>query len=552
MVGDSHLAQLDIQDGHFDKKTEYNPWRISVFEREFYAVTTRQKDGNWCLWTWILGQPEDAKKFSCEIVLMSQERDVIYRGPVHSLRVSSEEIIKSGNCLVVGDELIKTFRKNSQVTCGVRFIEGKNWNSKKLIKAAKKAKAKQQGRKKTPKVPATAGENTTAKIYQTPLVQMVKPPQSSLSLANATFQNLLQARTKSANTAKPLAPAPKIQIKAVSKARKIISEKTKGIISAEGDSKLPKRVNSKKTLLKAEDSEFMKSLKESLCCPGCNEVITGPPVYQCCIGHNLCAQCKSKRNDCPLCRGPVGVTRNFFAEELLYKAYQQCCFHAKGCSVCLPIAQIRLHENTCEHAPFECPFDTCYQKLCAKELLEHLKSHQIDIVEKQLEMQIPFPKTSSSSGVMLSTIPSIIQYKGIGFFPIISRDENGSWAFWVSSVEHGKYQYEVIVKKQSKTLVYHAPVNSLRATHNQVRATGSCLLTTDRVIKAMKTPGGKFDISVRIIPLDSSPSETFQVPLFFERSMYQFLSWILKFVIFLIHPFSFIFRVSPCSRGRQS
>jgi len=101
LKGDAHEATIDIQDEHFDRKTEYNPWRMSAFNREFYAVFTRQKEGGWYFWLWFLGLTREAKKYSSEIAIYSDDKQVVYRGIVYSLRTTATEIMKNGSCMIL-------------------------------------------------------------------------------------------------------------------------------------------------------------------------------------------------------------------------------------------------------------------------------------------------------------------------------------------------------------------------------------------------------------------------------------------------------------------
>jgi hypothetical protein len=108
LTGDVQAASIDVQDDHFDRKTEYNPWRIKAFNREFYTVSTRHKDGSWYFWTYFLGLTKDAKKYSFEITVFGNKKQCLFRGLVHSLRTDPEDIMDDGNCLTLTDNPIKS------------------------------------------------------------------------------------------------------------------------------------------------------------------------------------------------------------------------------------------------------------------------------------------------------------------------------------------------------------------------------------------------------------------------------------------------------------
>jgi hypothetical protein len=151
------------------------------------------------------------------------------------------------------------------------------------------------------------------------------------------------------------------------------------------------------------------------------------------------------RNDCAVCRAPISHARNFFAEVLLYKLYQRCTYESLGCAHRTPSAQMRLHEATCEFAPFECPYTECRQLVGPGELLDHLKSHQIPVTEGTIfSAQIDIPKNYPTNESVCA-LPHILMKYDISFLPVIARNPDGTWSFFVTTQDHKDYRYEITV-----------------------------------------------------------------------------------------------------------
>jgi len=258
------MATIDIQDKHFDTKTEYNPWRMRTFGQEFYTVASRQRDKNWYFWPWVLALPKDAKKYSCEIILSSSSKQVLYRGAVHSLRLGPEEIIKGAHALVVTDQLIRALRENGKITCKVRFIQGKNWdkdtkkeNKKPLVQAKKEAKKPIKGKGKIP--------------YTLPAHLRRTPSASSTLSTIKKGSKVSVASTPTSSKSLPVKPKP----------------------SAAVITRTPSK-NRKPFVSDAEQSLMLKA-RECLKCPGCEDSIS-PPIYLCTVGHSVCDACRIKCN----------------------------------------------------------------------------------------------------------------------------------------------------------------------------------------------------------------------------------------------------------------
>jgi len=65
-------------------------------------------------------------------------------------------------------------------------------------------------------------------------------------------------------------------------------------------------------------SEFLKLLKESLQCPVCF-TLSRAGVFQCELGHVMCAACRGRLYRCPVCRVKLGAPiRNLALEQLAH------------------------------------------------------------------------------------------------------------------------------------------------------------------------------------------------------------------------------------------
>lgn len=501
MKGEVHQASLEILDDHFDRKTEYNPWRISTFGAEFYLISTRNRDGNWYFWAYGLGLQKDLRKFSYEILLFCDEKELLYRGVIQSLRTAPEDIMKSAACLVTTDSVIKSMRKIGKINCQVYFIKGKNWDAarpsvnaslsnRKLKHVTKNLKNTVSKGKKKVLIPNTA-------IYTAP---KNTPGASKVSQS----VHPIVSRTRALHLALKSSLLDKDNNNTKEDDSTTVSSRSTAAGTTTKTGKMNKKKSPASKQITDDENTFVFKIRETLRCSGCREVIT-PPVYQCVIGHNVCNKCKLSREDCALCRAPLGDTRNFFAEELLYKTFQRCVYSCHGCKVCLPSAHMRSHEAICDFAPFECPFNVCRTMVSAEDMFQHLQTHQIAQIDKELKGEIPVPRSAPS--VPVCSIPNILILDKIPFYPIIVRNTDGSWLFYVITHNHSKYRYELLIKKQAKTLGFHSPVLSLRSSHSVVKQRGQGLHVTDKSLKSFKS-SDKVSYQIKVFLNDDKNSSS--------------------------------------------
>jgi len=274
MKGDVHQASVEILDDHFDRKTEYNPWRISAFGAEFYTVSTRSRDGLWYFWAYGLGLQKDMKKFSYEVVLYSDEKQVMYRGAVQSLRNEPEAIMKNGYCLITTDNVIKSIRKNGRIKCQVYFINGKNWDQVRNTLVAGKGNKPKQTLKNLKKHPITKGKNkvlvpSTATFTSSPNPSQLSTPKSSRSRVMQSIKaSAIELLKKDNNGSVPIIGSG--------------SGASRSKLSSKSSKRSGSCVSTARSVSEDENT-FVQKVRDTLKCPGCNETIT-PPVYQCLIG----------------------------------------------------------------------------------------------------------------------------------------------------------------------------------------------------------------------------------------------------------------------------
>ncbi|XP_069683731.1 mucin-1-like [Periplaneta americana] len=92
-----------------------------------------------------------------------------------------------------------------------------------------------------------------------------------------------------------------------------------------------------------------RQILELLECPVCYEAMV-PPVVLCFCGHDICPACRLKMDKCPICRGPITVTRNLFTEAVTMMIQKSCEF----CALILPHYEMYAHSCDCMKRTVEC------------------------------------------------------------------------------------------------------------------------------------------------------------------------------------------------------
>lgn len=115
---------------------------------------------------------------------------------------------------------------------------------------------------------------------------------------------------------------------------------------------------------------FVSELTKRVECPVCLSVPTKAPIFMCPHGHNICCECKTQCQFCPVCREPMGNTKNLLAFTVIELMDHVCPYH--GCSTKMPLTNLETHKMTCEYEPVECPADFCFVTVARNDIVKHL------------------------------------------------------------------------------------------------------------------------------------------------------------------------------------
>ena len=67
----------------------------------------------------------------------------------------------------------------------------------------------------------------------------------------------------------------------------------------------------------SKSSKLNATIKKDLECPVCLNVPNTGPIFQCHNGHLICSPCRKRVTTCPVCRIPLGYTRNLTSEKMI-------------------------------------------------------------------------------------------------------------------------------------------------------------------------------------------------------------------------------------------
>ena len=67
----------------------------------------------------------------------------------------------------------------------------------------------------------------------------------------------------------------------------------------------------------SKSAKLKSTIEGHLECPVCLNVPETGPVFQCNNGHLICCKCREKLNTCPVCRIPLGYSRNLTSERMI-------------------------------------------------------------------------------------------------------------------------------------------------------------------------------------------------------------------------------------------
>lgn len=115
------------------------------------ALRFVKKKGIWISWMWVLDDPEVAEGLTCEIkVGDSKTAELSFRGKVHSVTTTEEQIISSGSCLYLTNDMVAKYFIVGNLSVSSReagfdavlpmhykaFGKGRGLNRKKVIRTS--------------------------------------------------------------------------------------------------------------------------------------------------------------------------------------------------------------------------------------------------------------------------------------------------------------------------------------------------------------------------------------------------------------------------------
>ncbi|KAG8338273.1 hypothetical protein J6590_005816 [Homalodisca vitripennis] len=105
-------------------------------------------------------------------------------------------------------------------------------------------------------------------------------------------------------------------------------------------------------------------------CPVCLEFV-GTSVVQCARGHGVCAKCKEKLTECPVCKAKYTVEASVMLAKLMEELPKMCENQKQGCQALC----IHEHEQFCEFRSTKCRVsDECKWEGSLKQLVSHLET----------------------------------------------------------------------------------------------------------------------------------------------------------------------------------
>nr|CAD7429547.1 unnamed protein product [Timema monikensis] len=98
---------------------------------------------------------------------------------------------------------------------------------------------------------------------------------------------------------------------------------------------------------------FNEELIGMLECPICFNFMSAP-ILQCVNGHIICAACKPRLPQCPICRSEFLETRNKLAECLAENLLHPCINSDEGCCVKVQLKKMAQHNSSCPFRIYDC------------------------------------------------------------------------------------------------------------------------------------------------------------------------------------------------------
>ena len=215
--------------------------------------------------------------------------------------------------------------------------------------------------------------------------------------------------------------------------------------------------------LTAEVSKLRKIAEEQQSLVECSVCKTLPregPVPCCPQGHFVCSPCLKQwqesqvnRNNCPMCRCPMGTGKSLLAVTVIKHALHSC--NNMDCTKKVPLDQIKEHEEEyCEFRQVVCPGYACDQLVPVKIVFDHLQKCQHCIWPP---LSIPHVGFSFSS-----CITSSEKFANKAFGKTITFIRYAQLLFLKVYLKENTYYFDVVIKgnkRDSQKLTVSVSVN---------------------------------------------------------------------------------------------
>lgn len=216
------------------------------------------------------------------------------------------------------------------------------------------------------------------------------------------------------------------------------------------------------------------NLLEQLDCPVCKEFMVSP-IYQCKIGHSICATCKTTIDNCPICRTDFGETRNFALENLTKFVIYPCKYSVYDCPFVSGPEEIKEHEKECLLGIYKCPLNNCNWKGKISDIMAHANNlHEDNIFEEVFlnsdERAIIFDENTHFEEEFLTCIGNR------DIFKIEYKYQNKKFYWWITyiglSAECEKLFFELQFSDEDKRECnyFRRRCNSMNETNSEENA----------------------------------------------------------------------------------
>mmetsp|Transcript_3552 Transcript_3552/g.7616 ORF Transcript_3552/g.7616 Transcript_3552/m.7616 type:complete len:254 (-) Transcript_3552:586-1347(-) len=225
--------------------------------------------------------------------------------------------------------------------------------------------------------------------------------------------------------------------------------------------------------------------KEVLLCPTCQEYFSAP-VSICPEGHSICADCRNRAIECPVCkRSYSSNSRNIVLEEMLESLTVNCTYD--GCREPISLAAWRMHSASCQFA-----FRLKCIAGCSK-YFDDLASHLLSAHDFREIVMERNGGLRSFSGPMESWSQNTEWPKGIwrlGEDAIVvqARTEQGTFHVYLFRLSHEKIKLRLKIKCPEGALSFIGKVPHVNEHQDKPASTSHFNCSVDVLVKSFARP----------------------------------------------------------------